>query len=171
VRQDRARVMADVTNPSECMHAHQHRAARRITPRTAATSIQHRVRPTRHRRTHPHHQASTGTRHVATLRIWPLCVVADSTSIGNKHAALRRRTHSAGKPIAPGSWDRNPRHCARPWRAVLDHGPVSRPASLADAPPQTAQSHRATPVTLPSCPATSTIPPESLSPHRSPGSS
>ncbi len=60
--------MADVTNPSECMHAHQHRAARRITPRTAATSIQHRVRPTRHRRAHPHRQASAGTRHVATLR-------------------------------------------------------------------------------------------------------
>ena len=74
-------VMADVTSPSECMHAHQHRAARRITPRTAATSIQLES-----------DQPGTGghiltIKHQPGLDTWPLCVVAESTSIGFKHAA------------------------------------------------------------------------------------
>ncbi len=75
MRQDRARVMADLPSPSDSTHNHRPRAVRRITPRTtAASSIESE---------HP----GTGG-HILTLNqqpgldTWPLCVAAEFASMG-----------------------------------------------------------------------------------------
>ena len=97
MRQDRARVMADLPSPSDYTHNHRPRAVRRITPRTtAASSIESE---------HP----STGG-HILTvnqqpgLDTWPLCVAAEFASMGSAPPAA-----------------------ARTWRVVLLGASVDRP--------------------------------------------
>jgi hypothetical protein len=57
-----------------------------------------------------------------------------------KTRRLRRRAHPAGSAEFARVVRPEPRHCARPWRAVLGRGPVTRPASPAGAPPQPTRS-------------------------------